>query len=83
MIIYCYSRAGWTHLPIHANPADDKFSYFNDAAYKSGVKAPNSGHVRVTVGTVETTVEYFLAARDQDGEGNLQLAHSYSVAAKN
>ncbi|MGA0130802.1 MAG: metallophosphoesterase family protein [Candidatus Nanopelagicaceae bacterium] len=66
------------------NPADDKFSYFNDAAYKSGVKAPNSGHVRVTVGTVETTVEYFLAARDQDGgRENLQLAHSYSVAAKN
>jgi hypothetical protein len=66
------------------NPADDTFSYFNDAAYKSGVKAPNSGHVRVTVGAVETTVEYFLAARDQDGgRENLQLAHSYSVAAKN
>ena len=65
------------------NPADDTFSYFNDAAYKSGVKAPNSGHVRVTVGTKEATVEYFLAARNQDtARKNLHVAHKYSVAPK-
>lgn len=62
------------------NPADDSFSMFNDAAYKSGTKAPNSGHVRVTVSPVEAKVEYFLAARAQDsGRKNLSVAHSYSV----
>jgi hypothetical protein len=32
------------------NPADDTFTMFNEAAYLSGTKAPNSGHVRVTTG---------------------------------
>ena len=65
------------------NPADDTFSYFNDTAYKSGVKAPNSGHVRVTVGVKEVTVEYFLAARRTDsGRKNLQVAHKYTVQPK-
>lgn len=62
------------------NPADDTFSIFNDAAYKSGTKAPNSGHVRVTVTPAEAKVEYFLAARPSDiSRKNLDLAHSYSV----
>lgn len=65
------------------NPADDTFSYFNESAYKSGVKAPNSGHVRVTVGPKEALVEYFLAARTKDaGRKNLQIAHKYSVTPK-
>lgn len=65
------------------NPADDTFSYFNDAAYKSGTKAPNSGHVRVTVGPKEAVVEYFLAARAKDsGRKNLQVAHKYAVLPK-
>ena len=65
------------------NPADDTFSYFNDAAYKSGTKAPNSGHVRVTVGAKAATVEYFLAARSKDsGRKNLQVAHKYTVTPK-
>ena len=62
------------------NPADDTFSFFNDAAYKSGVKAPNSGHVRVTVSEENALVEYFLAARAKDANRkNLQVAHSYQV----
>jgi hypothetical protein len=65
------------------NPADDTFSYFNDAAYKSGTKAPNSGHVRVTVAPKQATVEYFLAARAKDsGRKNLQIAHKYTVSPK-
>jgi hypothetical protein len=65
------------------NPADDTFSYFNEAAYKSGTKAPNSGHVRVSVSPNLATVEYFLAARSKDsGRSNLQVAHKYSVAPK-
>ena len=65
------------------NPADDTFSYFNENAYKSGTKAPNSGHVRVTVDAKAATVEYFLAARSKDsGRKNLELAHKYTVAPK-
>ena len=62
------------------NPADDTFSMFNDDAYKSGTKAPNSGHVRVTVSPTSAKVEYFLAARPQDsGRKNLQIAHTYTI----
>ena len=65
------------------NPADDTFSYFNENAYLSGTKAPNSGHVRVTISPKEAKVEYFLAARKQDsGRANLAVAHSYTVAPK-
>ncbi len=65
------------------NPADDTFSLFNDTAYKSGTKAPNSGHVRVTVTPAEAKVEYFLAARSKDtARKNMTLAHSYSVKPK-
>jgi hypothetical protein len=65
------------------NPADDTFSYFNESAYKEGVKAPNSGHVRVTVTPDLAKVEYFLAGRkiDRDRE-NLQIAHSYTIAPR-
>jgi hypothetical protein len=62
------------------NPADDTFSMFNENAYLTGVKAPNSGHVRVSITSTEAKVEYFLAARSQDaGRKNLLIAHSYSV----
>jgi len=62
------------------NPADDTFSMFNSDAYKSGIKAPNSGHVRVSVSGAEAKVEYFLAARAVDtARQNLTVAHSYSV----
>ena len=67
------------------NPADDTFTMFNDAAYLSGTKAPNSGHVRVTIGATQGKVEYFLSARPQDESAtrkNLQIAHSYIVKAK-
>ena len=62
------------------NPADDTFSMFNETAYKTGTKAPNSGHVRVSVGSASAKVEYFLAARPIDtSRKNLSVAHSYQV----
>ena len=67
------------------NPADDTFSIFNDSAYVSGTKAPNSGHVRVTVGPTQGVVEYFLSARPQDESAtrkNLQLGHTYAIKAR-
>jgi hypothetical protein len=64
------------------NPADPTFSMLNENAYRSGVTAPNTGHVRVSVGPSRATVEYFLSARPQDESAsrrNLAIAHSYSV----
>lgn len=64
------------------NPADDNFAYLNSDAYLSGTKAPNSGHVRVSVAPNLAKVEYFLSARPQDESSerrNLMLAHSYTV----
>ena len=62
------------------NPADDTFSMFNADAYKTGTKAANSGHVRVSVSAQEAKVEYFLAARGKDtNRKNMEIAHSYSL----
>ena len=64
-------------------PADDTLSMFNSDAYMSGTKAPNSGHVRVTVARTQAKVEYFLAARSKDsGRKNLSVAHNYIVKPK-
>ena len=65
------------------NPADDTFTMFNESAYLSGQKAPNSGHVRVSISNSAAKVQYFLSARSQDsGRKNLQIAHSYSVTPR-
>jgi hypothetical protein len=67
------------------NPADDTFSMFNEAAYLSGTKAPNSGHVKVTIGPAQGKVEYFLSARPKDvsaSRQNLQIAHTYTIKAR-
>jgi hypothetical protein len=65
------------------NPADDTFSMFNADAYISGTKAPNSGHVKVSVTSSSAKVQYFLAARAQDtARKNLEVAHSYSIAPR-
>ena len=78
-IFVTQSRDGLIYQSM-PNPADDTFSMFNSDAYTTGVKAPNSGHVRVSVGSTTAKVEYFLAARAQDtSRKNLSLAHSYTV----
>ncbi len=78
-IFVTQSRDGLIYQSM-PNPADDTFSLFNADAYKTGTKAPNSGHVRVSVGAAAAKVEYFLAARTQDTKRkNRSIAHSYSV----
>ncbi len=62
------------------NPADNTFTMFNSEAYKTGKKAANSGHVRVSVSASNAKVEYFLAARSKDtSRKNMALAHRYIV----
>jgi hypothetical protein len=81
--IFCTQERDGLIYQSMPNPADDTFSMFNDDAYKSGTKAPNSGHVRVTVAPAQAKVEYFLAARSKDsGRKNLSVAHSYIVKPK-
>ena len=81
--IFCTQERDGLIYQSMPNPADDTFSMFNDDAYKSGTKAPNSGHVRVTVAPSQAKVEYFLAARSQDANRkNLSVAHSYIVKPK-
>jgi hypothetical protein len=62
-------------LPEPANP---NYTYENDAAYKSGDKYPNSGHVRVTVSPESVTVDYVRSHLDQPDE----VAFSYAVPVK-
>ena len=81
--IFCTQERDGLIYQSMPNPADDTFRMFNESAYLSGVKAPNSGHVRVSVTSTQAKVEYFLAARPQDtARNNLQLAHSYVVKPK-
>jgi len=82
--IFCTQERDGLIYQSMPNPADDTFSMFNDEAYKSGTKAPNSGHVRVTVSPLQAKVEYFLAARSKDtSRKNLTIAHSYVVKPSN
>jgi len=81
--IFCTQERDGLIYQSMPNPADDTFSMFNESAYKSGFKAPNSGHARIVVSPAEAKVEYFLAARPSDsGRTNMQLAHSYVVKPK-
>jgi hypothetical protein len=62
-------------LPEPANP---NYTYENDAAYKTGDKYPNSGHVRVTVSPDNVKVDYVRSYLDKPDK----VAFSYTVPAK-
>jgi hypothetical protein len=66
-------------------PADPGYQTFNADRYLSGVKLPNSGHLRVTVSPDQVKVEYVRSylpkdetARNRTGE----IAHSYTINPK-
>jgi phosphodiesterase/alkaline phosphatase D-like protein len=58
-----------------SEPANPNYTYENDAAYKSGDKFPNSGHVRVTVSPDGVKVDYVRSYLDKPDV----LAFSYTV----
>lgn len=63
-------------------PADPTYSTFNAQAYSSGIKLPNSGHVRVTVSAKNVTVDYvksYLPDKETASENNGMVAYSYTV----
>jgi hypothetical protein len=63
-------------------PADSHYATYNEDAYESGVKLPNSGHLRITVSPQQVKVDYIRAylAADETGEHkNGEAAYSYTI----
>jgi hypothetical protein len=66
-------------------PADPSFSMFNQNAYTSGTKLPNSGYLRVTVSPRNATVDYvksYLPGQETASEKNGMVAYSYTLAPR-
>ena len=83
--LYCQQQRDGIIYQEVPMPADHGYQTYNADRYQSGVKLPNSGHLRVTVSPENVKVEYvrsFLpkdeAAQNKTGD----IAHSYAVKAK-
>lgn len=63
-------------------PADPQYMAYNEDAYKTGIKFPNAGFVKVTVTEKNLKVDYirsFLAKDETGGHKNGETAYSYTV----
>ena len=66
-------------------PADQGYFAYNEDRYQSGLKLPNSGHLRVTVSPDNVKVDYVRCYLPQDETAQQktgEIAHSYTVKAK-
>ena len=66
-------------------PGDHGYQTYNADRYQSGVKLPNSGHLRVTVAPENVKVEYVRSYLPKDETPQNQtgdIAHSYLVQSK-
>jgi hypothetical protein len=66
-------------------PADQGYQTYNADRYQSGVKLPNSGHLRVTVSPEQVKVDYVRSYLPKDETGQRktgEVAHSYAIKAK-
>ena len=66
-------------------PADQGYVAYNEDRYQSGVKLPNSGHLRVTVSPEQVKVDYvrcYLPKDETDQRKTGEVAHSYTIKAK-
>ena len=66
-------------------PADPAYLTRNDDRYPSGVKLPNSGHLRVSVAPEKVQVDYvrsYLPKDETDQQKNGAVAYSYTIPAK-
>ena len=66
-------------------PADQGYMAYNEDRYQSGLKLPNSGHLRVTVSPENVKVDYvrsFLPKDETAHNKTGEIAHSYTVKAK-
>ena len=65
-------------------PGDPSYTPWNETAYTSGVKIPNTGYVRVAVSPANTKVEYvhvFLPKDESTTQTTGQVAYSYTISA--
>lgn len=79
----------WVHQQLDgvtyqtvSQPADPNYSLFNDDAYQTGERFPNSGYTRVTVAPTGVKVEYvrmFLGADDNPTQKSGTVAFSYTI----
>jgi len=66
-------------------PADQNYMTRNDDRYESGVKLPNSGHLRVTVTPEQVRVDYvrcFLPKDETAQQKTGDVAYSYAIKPK-
>jgi hypothetical protein len=66
-------------------PADHGYATYNEDRYQSGVKLPNSGHLRVTVSPESVKVDYIRSFLPKDETAQNKtgaIAHSYTIKAK-
>lgn len=72
----------YQEVPI---PADQNYVAYNEARYRSGVKLPNSGHLRATVSPEQVKVDYvrcYLPKDETDERRTGEVAYSYTIKAK-
>jgi len=66
-------------------PADPGYVAYNQDRYQSGVRLPNSGHLRVTVSPEQVTVDYvrcYLPQDETERRKTGEVAHSYAIKSK-
>lgn len=83
--LYCQQQRDGIIYQEVPMPADHGYVAYNDDRYQSGVKLPNSGHLRVTVSPENVKVEYVRSFLPKDETAQAKtgdIAHSYTVKAK-
>ncbi len=83
--LYCQQQRDGIVYQEVPMPADHGYMTYNEDRYQSGVKLPNSGHLRVSVSPENVKVDYVRSylpkdetARNKTGD----IAHSYTIKAK-
>ena len=66
-------------------PADPGYVAYNEDRYRSGVKLPNSGYLRVSVSGEQVKVDYvrcYLPKDETEQRKTGEVAYSYTVRAR-
>lgn len=72
----------YQELPM---PSDHGYVAYNEDRYKTGVKLPNSGFLKVTVSPSEVKVEYvrtYLPKDESDKRRSGEIAHNYQISSR-
>jgi hypothetical protein len=83
--LYCRQEQDGVVYQEVPMPADHGYRTYNDDRYQSGLKLPNSGHLRVTVAPENVNVEYVRSflPKDENAQNKTGgVAHSYTVKPK-